>query len=285
VPQGDPDAIRPGGVQSLVRAFALLEAMSAAPSEVGIAELAKQVALHVSTVHRLLATLVRLGYVRQSPQTGRYGLGAKTFHLAHAYLGHLDLRRAVRPVLLELSQATGETANLVILDEGEALYLDKVESPRSLQIFSRIGRRAPLHCTAAGKVLLAFREREAKAVLTRERFEPLTRRTITSREQLLRELEKVREQGFGLDLEECEAGARCIAAPVHGPIEEAVAAISVSGPVVRMPMKRVQAVTADVVAAARRVSEQIGWQAEPFGTGRASLGKGGAEDRFAAGRR
>ncbi|HEX7628985.1 MAG TPA: IclR family transcriptional regulator, partial [Candidatus Methylomirabilis sp.] len=142
-------------VQSVVRALTLLDALGESRGEVGVADLSKQVGFHVSTAHRLLATLVVRGYARQNPDTGRYALGAKAFHLAESYLAQMDLRRVVRPGLERLGQETGETANLVIRDGREALYLDKVESPQSLRIFSRIGRRAPLHCTAAGKVILA----------------------------------------------------------------------------------------------------------------------------------
>src|SRR3990172_13370283 len=132
-------------------------------------------------------------------------------HLAESYLSQMDLRRLVRPALERLSQETGETANLVILDRREALYLDKVESPQSLRIFSRIGRRAPLHCTAVGKVLLAYRSKTTVGTLLgRGPLQRLTKHTITSLGQLKRELEKVRDQGFAQDREECEEGACCI---------------------------------------------------------------------------
>ncbi|MEI8190123.1 MAG: IclR family transcriptional regulator, partial [candidate division NC10 bacterium] len=165
-------------VQSVARAPTLLAALGDSRGEIGVAELSKRVGLHVSTAHRLLATLVVHGYARQNPDTSRYALGTKAFHLAESYLGQLDLRRAIRPILERLSQETGETANLVILDGREVLYLDKVESPQSLRIFSRIGRRAPLHCTAVGKVLLAAEPWEAvRRLLGRGPFERLTART------------------------------------------------------------------------------------------------------------
>jgi len=259
-------------VQSVVRALALLEALGDSRSDVGIAALAKRVGLHVSTVHRLLTTLLAQGYARQDPESGRYALGGKAFHLAESYLRHLDFRQVARPVLQDLSQATGETANLVTLDGHEALYLDKAESSRSLQIFSRIGRRAPLHCTAAGKVLLAFRDGQADALLARGPLERLTKRTITAPGDFRHELAKVRQQGFALDLEECEAGGRCIAAPIHGVLGQAMAAVSISGPSVRMSMRRVQELVPVVTGAARRISEELGWSgAQPQGArGRSS---------------
>ena len=250
-----------GGVQSIVRALSLLEALADQHGDIGIAELSRRVGLHVSTAHRILGTLVNRGYVRQSPESGRYGLGAKAFHIAEAYLGQLDLRRLVRPVLERLSRETGETANLVILDGREALYLDKVESPRSLRIFSRIGRRAPLYCTAVGKVLLAFRIKdEVDALLGSHALAPLTRATITSRRQLQQELEKVREQGFALDVEECEQGASCIAVPVRNSRGDTLAAVGISGPSILMDTQRIQELIPRVVRIGKEASARLGFQ-------------------------
>ena len=251
-------------VQSVVRALTLLDALGDNGGEVGIAELSKRVRFHVSTSHRLLATLISRGYARQNPETGRYALGARAFHLAESYLSQLDLRRAVRPFLERLCQETGETANLVILDGREALYMDKVESPQSLRIFSRIGRRAPLYCTAVGKVLLASRSLEdAEALLGGGPLEALTRSTHTARTQLRQELEKVREQEFALDIEECEDGACCIAVPVRSSRGETVAAVGVSGPSIRMHLQRMQELVPVVIRVGREASEQLGFHATP----------------------
>ena len=250
-------------VQSVARALTLLDALGDRPSEVGIAELSKQVGFHVSTAHRLLSTLIAQGYARQNPETGRYGLGAKAFHLAESYLGQMDLRRVVRPVLERLSRETGETANLVILDGREGLYLDKVESPQSLRFFSRIGRRAPLHCTAAGKVLLAGRAwPEAQRMLGRESLERFTPKTILSLEVLRRELEGVRTEGIALDREECEDGATCIAAPVRNARGETVAAMSISAPTLRMHPARIRELTPVVVRMGREASGRLGCAVE-----------------------
>jgi DNA-binding IclR family transcriptional regulator len=253
-------AAETGGVQSVVRALTLLEALADQHGDIGIAELSRRVGLHVSTAHRILGTLVSRGYARQSPESGRYALGAKTFHIAESYLGQIDLRRLVRPVLERLSRETGETANLVILDGREALYLDKVESPQSLRIFSRIGRRAPLYCTAVGKVLLAYRsEDEVESLMGTHALEALTRATITSPSQLRQELKKVREQGFALDMEECEHGARCIAVPVRNSRSETVAAIGISGPSIRMDAQRIQELVLAVMRFGSEASEQLGF--------------------------
>ena len=254
----------PGGVQSVVRALTLLEALADQHGDIGIAELSRRVGLHVSTAHRILGTLVSRGYARQSPESGRYALGAKTFHIAESYLGQMDLRRLVRPVLERLSRETGETANLVILDGREALYLDKVESPRSLRIFSRIGRRAPLYCTAVGKVLLADLPMDkVNSLLGGGALDALTRATVTSRNQLRQELRKVQEQGFALDIEECEDGASCIAVPVRNSRGETVAAIGISGPSSRMHAQRIEELVPAVMRSGSEASEQLGFRERP----------------------
>lgn len=248
-------------MQSVARALTLLDALGDTRGEIGIADLSRRVGLHVSTTHRFLTTLIAHGYVRQNLETGRYALGPKAFHLAESYLGQMDLRRALRPSLERLCRETGETANLVILEGREALYLDKVESPQSLRIFSRIGRRAPLHCTAVGKVLLASRSREEMdALLGGKPLEALTRSTITSRNQLRRELEKVQEQGYALDMEECEVGASCIAAPVRNAQGETVAVVGISGPTIRMDAQRIQELIPCVVRGVEQASEQLGFR-------------------------
>jgi DNA-binding IclR family transcriptional regulator len=244
----------------VVRALRLIDALGQSRGEVGVAELSKRVGLHVSTVHRLLATLVRQGFCRQNPETGRYALGAKLFHLGEASLGQTDLRRLAQPFLERLGRETGETANLVVLDGREALYLDKVESPQNLRIFSRIGHRAPLYCTAAGKVLLAYRPAaESDALLDKGPFKPLTRRTVTSPVRLRRELAQVREQGFALDREECEEGAYCLAAPVRNAQGRIEAALSVSGPTVRLGDHRLPALVPLMCRAGEELSTQLGF--------------------------
>ena len=249
-----------GTVQSIERALSLLEALEDSRGEVGIAELSKRVALHVSTVHRILATLMARGYARQNPETGRYALGAKALHLAQSYLDQMDIRRVARPVLERLSRETGETANLVILDRQEALYLDKAESPQSLRIFSRIGRRAPLHCTAVGKVLLARRSKtQIDALLGPRPLERLTKHTITSVSQIRRGLEKVREQGFALDREECEEGACCIAVPIHNARGEVEAALGISAPTTRLTPRRMEELIPVMLRTGREVSAQLGF--------------------------
>lgn len=249
-----------GTVQSIGRALTLLEALGDCRAEIGIADLSKRVGLHVSTTHRILGTLIERGYARQNPETGRYALGAKALRLADSYLGQMDLRRAARPVLERLSQETGETTNLVILDGREALYLDKAEGHQTLRIFSRIGHRAPLYCTAVGKILLAYRPKEeADALLGGGPLEALTKHTITSPGQLRRELDKVHDQGFALDREECEEETCCIAVPIHNARGRVEAALSISAPAVRLTSRRMEELIPLMIRTGQEISVQEGF--------------------------
>lgn len=250
-------------MQSVARALSVLEALAAGGREIGIAELSKRVGLHASTVHRLLLTLMARGYVRQNADTGRYGLGPHAFRLGQAYLEQMDLRQAARPSLERLSHTTGETATLAVLDRGEALYLDKAESPQNLQIFTRIGRRAPLHCTAVGKVLLAhMAAEESEGILTESGLPAITGNTITSRPILLRELAKVRADGFAVDREECEEGACCLAAPIRDATGKVVAALGLSGPAVRLVTRRQEELVPLLLTESREVSRVLGFRPE-----------------------
>lgn len=148
---------------------------------------------------------------------------------------NFQLRNTLRPHLEELVQETGETANLVILDNDEAFYLDKVDSQRILRVFNRIGYRAPLYCTGAGKVLLAhYSEDQLKRYLEKVELQSLTPNTMTSPAKLQKELARIRSQGFAYDLEECEEGARCAAVPLSALEQRLMVALSVSGPAVRL---------------------------------------------------
>ena len=247
-------------IQSVRRAVRVIEQLAAEKSPVAIGQLSKKIGLHVSTTHRLLSTLKSDGFVQQDPSSGRYALGTRVILLGQQYLDGLDLRQVARLFLEELSEQTGETTNLVVLNLGEALYLDKVEARLGLRISSRIGNRAPLHCTAAGKILLAAMSGgELEQWLARHSLDALTSRSLTEPENLRGEIEKIRLQGFALDLEECEEGAHCIAAPVRNSRGETDAAVSLSGPSVRMHTRRIQELTAHVVRTGRRISKQLGY--------------------------
>jgi IclR family acetate operon transcriptional repressor len=225
-------------VQSVDRALDLLEALAAADGEVAITALAGRTGLHVSTVHRLLATLLRRGYVRQNPDTSRYFAGAKLATLAEGRSRFGELRLRARPLLRALTEATRETANLVVLDDVQAVYIETVPSPQVVRLFTAVGNRTPLHATGAGKVLLASLPTVRRdGLLDRLELRGYTPRTIVDRAALRRALDEVRERGYAIDDEEYDDGVRCVAVAV-GPPGAPVAALSISAPANRLSRQR-----------------------------------------------
>ena len=225
-------------VQSVDRALDLLEALSAADGEVSITALAGRTGLHVSTVHRLLSTLLRRGYVRQNAETSRYYAGAKLATLAEGRSRYGEMRLRARPILRAITESTRETANLVVLDELAAVYIDTVPSPQVVRLFTAIGNRVPLHATGAGKCLLAALPSPARdALLERLDLRAYTPHTIIEKPALRRTLDEARERGFTIDDEEYDDGVRCVAVPVGG-LSDGPAAISVSAPASRLSRQR-----------------------------------------------
>src|SRR3989442_2021987 len=202
-------------VQSVDRALDLLEALVAAEGEVAITTLATRTGLHVSTVHRLLATLLRRGYVRQNPETSRYYAGAKLATLSEGRSRFGELRLRARPLLRGLTEATRETANLVVLDDLQAVYIETMPSPQVVRLFTSVGNRTPLHATGAGKALLANLPAVRRdALLERLDLRGDTARTLVDRAVLRRTLDEGREKGYALDDEEYDEGVRSVAVPV-----------------------------------------------------------------------
>ncbi len=225
-------------VQSVDRALDLLEALASSEGEVSITSLAHRTSLHVSTVHRLLTTLLRRGYVRQNPETSRYFTGAKLATLAEGTSRFNELRHRARPILRALTDQTRETTNLVVLDDVMAVYIDTVPSPHVVRMFTTIGNRVPLHATGAGKALLAWLSPDRRdALLERTELRAHTARTIIEKPSLRRALEEIRERGYAIDDEEFDEGVRCVAVAV-GPVGAPLAAISVSAPASRMTRQR-----------------------------------------------
>ncbi len=247
-------------VQSLERALDILEALAASGQGVGIVDLSTRVSLHVSTVHRLLATLVRRGYARQHAHSGQYALGFRLLNFSRAVQEQSDLRTEARTYLMRLTENSGETSNLIVLHQNQAMYIDQVQSPRLARIFAEIGRCVPLHSTGGGKAILAcLGEEERAALLAGHNLESLTPHTITSIEALEQVLMQVRAQGYAVDDEEQEEGVRCVAAPVRDHTGRVAAALSVSGPTSRMTRERITELGQIVVAACEELSREIGY--------------------------
>ncbi|MFE2188845.1 IclR family transcriptional regulator [Streptomyces sp. NPDC059455] len=219
-----------GGVQSLERAFDLLERMADAGGEVGLSELSASSGLPLPTIHRLMRTLVACGYVRQQPNR-RYALGPRLIRLGES--SSRLLGTWARPYLARLVEETGETANMALLDGDEVVYVAQVPSRHSMRMFTEVGRRVLPHTTGVGKALLADTPpEEVRALLARTGMPAATEKTITTPDGFLDALRQVHEHGYAVDDNEQEMGVRCLAVSV--PDSPAPAAISISGPAGRV---------------------------------------------------
>lgn len=217
-------------VQSVDRAFGILEAMADAGGEVGLSELAGDLRLPVPTLHRLLKTLMANGYVRQSPSR-KYALGPRLVRLGESANRLTGVW--VRPVLASLVEATGETANMATLDGDRMVYVAQVPSPHSMRMFTEVGRRVYLHSTGVGKAVMAqMPETRVRRMIERTGLPAQTERSVTGIDSLLAELADVRTRGYAVDDGEQELGVRCYAVAV--PDAHVPTAISISGPAVRL---------------------------------------------------
>ena len=229
-------APRRDSVQSLDRALDVLEAL-AEGGELGVTELANRTGLVPSTVHRLLATLAKRGYVAQSADSGRYRIGLKVPEIAGGIEQRLaHLREVSRPHLVRISEATGETVNLVILDGDRVVYVDQVEGTRRVRMFTTVGTAALAHTTGAGKAIMAYGPAGALTALYggREPLARLTPSTLVTIAALEEDFARIRARGYAIDAEEHEPGVGCVATPVFDRTGRPVAAISVSGPSTRV---------------------------------------------------
>ena len=247
-------------VQSLERAFSLLEALAYHPDGLSLTELSTSSGLHKSTAHRLLASLAQLGYVRQTQEGKHYRLTFKLLELSGHLTDNIDILSIARPFLEQLRDQTGETVHLVVRDGSDIVYVFKAESRgSSFRMFSRIGTRREMYCTASGKSMLAALPDSAVInIWNTTDINPYTEHTITTLEGLLAELKAIRRQGYALDNEENELGVRCIAASLADYSGEYNAAFSISAPLVRMPDERVVELSREVLQTRAKISAELG---------------------------
>jgi IclR family acetate operon transcriptional repressor len=253
----------PPRVQSLDRALDLLEALASA-GELGVSDLAARTGLVPSTAHRLLSTLVERGYAAQSAAGGRYLIGYKLLELASGLQDRVErLRLAAREHLEAIQRETGETTNLVVLEGREVVYVDKVDGTRSVRLFLEVGRAIPAHTSGAGKAILAWRsEEDVAALLGGAPLARSTRHTITTLDGLHEEFARIRRRGFATDNEEHEDGVACVGTPVFDHRGLAIAALSVSGPTLRLSPRRVAELRPIVIKQARALAELLGHRTE-----------------------
>ncbi len=243
-----------GGVQSLERAFGILETMADAGGIIGLSQLAEKVNLPLATIHRLVRTLVDLGYVRQEPSR-QYSLGPRLMRLADASAKRIATW--ARPAMNEAVAALGESVNLAVLEGDEIVYVAQVQpSANFMRMFTEVGRRTFPHSTAVGKAILAHRpDDEVVAMLRRTGMPRHTEHTLTEPEQFLASLAETRQRGFATDEGEQEVGVRCVAVMVPGAPQPM--ALSMSGPLPRMSDDVVRGAAPVLQAAAAAISHEV----------------------------
>lgn len=223
-----------------------------------LSELSGRLDIPKSTAHNLIRTLQSLGFLEQDPQAKRYRLGSRVLGFSLTFPYHTQLVSHALPHLRDLADRTQETVKLGILSNREALITTAIESPYHLHTRGDEGRRAPLHSTSLGKVLLAsLPDAEVMEIAAHNGLPHFTARTISTLSRLKQEVEQIRAQGYAVDWEENELGVRCVAARVDFPGKRLVAAISVSGPASRITRQRVKTLASAVLQASRAISESL----------------------------
>lgn len=223
-------------IRSVSRALELLKIFSGVESELSLAEVSRCVNLNRSTTFRLLVTLQALGYLEQNPETRRYRLGVTCLELGSVFLNQSDMRKEALPILNGLRDEYKETVHLARLAGSEVVYLERLEGLLPIGIMgSRVGGRAPAHCTGLGKAMLAYLpESEIRQLYAESGLPRFTPTTITDLTELLRELASIRERGYAMDNEEHEPDVKCVAVPIWNYRQKVVGAISVAGPAGRI---------------------------------------------------
>jgi DNA-binding IclR family transcriptional regulator len=248
-----------GGVQSLGRAFAILEQVARHREGIGLAELSKLVGLHNSTTFHLAKTMVSLGYIRQERETKRYRVGRPLFALAASALDEIEMVNVATPIMEDLSRETGETSHFAVRMGDAVVVIARTSGPGAFQLTDRVGVVRPAHCTALGKIILAaLRPDQLKRFLERVELAPSTKKSITDPAVLLREIAEIRRSAVAVDDGEFNPEVRCIAVPIYNFTGDVVGALGISGPIWRMSDQLMQSRAKSVKAAASRLSGEFG---------------------------
>jgi DNA-binding IclR family transcriptional regulator len=256
----DQEESSPGyKVQALDRAFAVLDHLASGRTPQSLAEIAVSLKLHKSTVHRFLMVLERHRMIERTGR-GKFRLGLRLLEFSTHVLEQHDLRETSEPHLRRLVAEVEETAHLCVMDQDQIVYLNKIEPSRSIRMISRVGSTSPIYCTAAGRAMLAAYSPDAvKEKLRRVALRQFTAKTITTHEELLKEIERTRRRGFGIDDGEREEGVRCLGVAILTPDRLPVAAISISGPPFRITKQKVPEIVQRLQHCARAIQRESGY--------------------------
>jgi DNA-binding IclR family transcriptional regulator len=247
------------GVQSLGRAFSILEEVARHREGIGLAELSKRVGLHNSTTFHLAKTMVSLGYMRQERDSKRYRVGRPLFALAASALDEIEMVNLATPVLEDLSRETGESGHFAVRMGDAVVVIARTSGTGAFQLTDRVGVVRPAHCTALGKIILAsLRPDQLKRFLERVELKPSTKKSVTDQSVLLREITEIRRTAIAFDDGEFNPEVRCVAVPVYNFTGEVIGALGISGPIWRMSDQVLQSRAKLVQTAASRLSAEFG---------------------------
>jgi IclR family KDG regulon transcriptional repressor len=254
-------ATKTPSVSSVRRALSILELVANSRDGLGVSAIGRKIHAPKSTAHTILLTLERSNFLQHNDRTGKYTLGPKFYVLGDRLLADSGPREHARPFLLDLVAKTELTAHLAILDGDQVVYVEKIDSPGFVRMNTWVGRRIDARCTALGKALIAH--------LTPDRFGEMfrsdamarrTRRSITSKEALKREMSRIRDRGYAIDDEECGLGVRCVAAPIFDRNGQAVIAIGMTGTTSQVTRTNLESLGTLARHAARKISRNLGHQ-------------------------
>ena len=250
---------RPGGVQSLSRSLAVLNALSLSDHGMTLTDVAQTVGLPPSTAHRLLTTLQQDRFVRFDSERSVWLVGVQAFIVGNAFVRSRDFVAVARPFMRRLMEESGETVNLAVEDQGEAIFLAQVECRAMMRALGTPGSRVPLHCSGVGKALLsAIDEAQVAKTLQRHGLQRVTDKTIDTPAKLRTELDRVRATGYAFDDEEHAVGLRCVASVIYNEHSEPLAGVSLSGPAARVTDARVPVLGALVAKVAQEITAALG---------------------------
>lgn len=250
--------------QSVGKLMDIMETMASYGAPIRLNDLSEILNMSQTTVYRFLVTLQDRDYVRKEESTSKYYLTLRLKYFADKIQDSYSLNTVVRPHLEGLAKATGESACLVIMEDDMAVYIDKVDSPsKMVRGLQRIGKRAPLYCTGVGKIFLADMPTETRgSILEEQPIEKLTEHTITRIEDIEVLIQRILDEGVAYDNEECEIGAKCIAAPIKDYSNKVIAAISVTGPTPRMTDDNLKRIKDLLLKTSKEISKIMGYTVE-----------------------
>ena len=249
-------------IQSVAHALDVLEQFSGETEELGVTDLSKRLKLHKNNVFRLLATLESRGYIEQNKSTENYRLGIRCLQIGQTYVNQMGLLRQARPIMESVVKRCKETVYLSLLRRGAVVPLQSVEADRPVRIISLLGQALPLHCTAAGKVHLAFESEEEIKNALPESLARHTEKTITRRTELIADLRSVAERGYALESGEFLPDLRSIAVPIRDYTRSVVGSLAITAPDYRLTLERVEKEVAPIaLSAGRDLSSRLGYNA------------------------